>query len=84
MSTGAVVAAIVLVASGREEAAQVLLEADAGLFGYSRGVGIEGLEKILDLLLDLDFPNARGNDHTWLDVALHFRLHSCPSRRNLA
>jgi hypothetical protein len=42
-----------IVASADEEAAKVLVEADAGVFGGAGGIGIQGPEKILDLLLDL-------------------------------
>jgi hypothetical protein len=46
-----VIAASIIAAS--EDAAQVLLEADARLFGDAGRVGIEGAEKILNLLLHL-------------------------------
>jgi hypothetical protein len=72
LSAGTVVAAIVAI---REVAAKVLLEADAGFFRNPSWVGIEGLEKILDLLLDLFIPR-------WLVV--HFRLHPYSSLRNIA
>jgi hypothetical protein len=41
------------IVTASEDAAQMLLEADLRLFGYASGVGIEGAEKILNLLLDL-------------------------------
>lgn len=65
-----------LVASGREEAAKMLLEADAGFLGDAGGIGIEGPQKILDLLTDLDLLTAVYDDLPWLDLVLHFRLHS--------
>ncbi len=73
-----------IIANRREEPAKVLPEADTGFFRDAGGVGIYGLEKILDLLKDLDLPTALRGDRTWLDVTLHFRLHSCSPRRNLA
>ncbi|HTC57227.1 MAG TPA: hypothetical protein VK706_12500 [Candidatus Sulfotelmatobacter sp.] len=42
-----------IVASPVEHAAKMLVEADAGFLGDAGGIGIQGLEKIPDLLLDL-------------------------------
>lgn len=64
-----------------ENAAQVLLEAEARLFGGVGGIGIQGDEKIVD------FPtHLRINPHdlTWLYLSVHFRLHSSYPRSNLA
>jgi hypothetical protein len=70
-----VIVAILIVAlvARRGDAAQVLLEGDAGLFGGAGRVGIEGVEKVLDLLMDL---RIRRDDLAWLDLVVHFRLHS--------
>lgn len=82
----------------REDAAQVLLKADAGLFCDAGGVGIDGLEKILDLLLNLPWDMAehtvREDDLPWLDLVLldlvlldlvlHFRLHPYHPQTNSA
>jgi hypothetical protein len=42
-----------------EDAAQVLLEANLGLFCGARRIGIEGVEKIPNLLPDLLIPQWR-------------------------
>jgi hypothetical protein len=67
-----VVAAVVT--SGKD-AAKVLLEADARLFRSACGIGIEGLEKTPDFLLDPSLLVARRDDLPWLDVVVHFPLH---------
>jgi hypothetical protein len=72
---------VATVASRCEEAGKVLLEADARFFGDAGGVGIEGLKKIVDFLLDLDVMDldlhiGRWDDLPWLDLVVHFRLHS--------
>jgi hypothetical protein len=41
------------VASSGEDTAKMLVEADAGFLGNAGRIGIQSLEKILDLLLDL-------------------------------
>jgi len=81
-ATKAIAAAIV--ASWRNQAAKVLLEADARFLRDTGGIGIEGPKKTPDLPLHLFV--ARWGDLTWLDVALHFRLHPYPSpeKRSLA
>lgn len=42
-----------------EDAAQVLLEADLGLFCSASGIGIEGAEKVFNLLPNLLIPQWR-------------------------
>jgi hypothetical protein len=42
-----------IITSPGEHAAKMLVEADAGFLGDAGGIGIQGLEKIPDLLLDL-------------------------------
>jgi hypothetical protein len=66
------------IVASREDAAKVLVETDAGFFGDARGVGIDGLEKALDFLLNL--LTSQRDDLTWLDLAEHFRLHSTHPR----
>ena len=56
-----------------EETAEVLLEADPGFLRDPCRVGIQGAEKILDLLLSLLIARWRGLP--WLDCVLHFLLH---------
>jgi hypothetical protein len=73
---------LAIIASWREEAAEVLLEADAGFFRDAGGVGIEGLEKAVDFLLDLLI--ARCNGLPWLDLAVHFPLHPYLSPEQLS
>jgi hypothetical protein len=51
-----------IVASPGEQAAKMLVEADAGFLGDPGGIGIQGVEKILNLLPDLR-PN-EGNRPT--------------------
>lgn len=58
-----------------KKAAKVLVEADARFLRDAGRIGIERVEKTLYLRLDLLV--ARWDDDTWLDVAVHFRLHSC-------
>ena len=65
-----------LAASRREQAAKMLVEGDARFLGGAGGVGIEGPEKILDFLTDLDLLTAVYDDLPWLNLILHFRLHS--------
>jgi hypothetical protein len=79
---GATVAAVV--ARGRKEAAKVLLKSDTGVLGDAGGIGIEGLEKIPDLLLDQYLLTALRNDLPWLDVVVHFPIHPHHPQRNLA
>jgi hypothetical protein len=52
-----------------EDAAQVLLEADAGLFGNTVGIRVDGPQKTLDFLPHLFI--ARLDAVTWLDVVAH-------------
>jgi hypothetical protein len=60
-------------ARSREEAAQMLLEVDAGVFGDASGIGIDGQQKLLDLLPD---PLIAWWDALpWLDLVLHLQLH---------
>lgn len=54
------------------------MEGDARFFRDPGGVGIEGTEKILDLLVDLLIT--RWDDFPWLNLVLHF-LHSCQSHK---
>jgi len=68
--------------AGSEEAAQVLVEADAGLFRDAGWVGIYSLKKIPDL--ELHLLVAQGDDLTRLDVVAHFRAHCCSSQKNFA
>ena len=70
---GAAIVAVVV--AGREGAAKVLLEADVGFFREAGRVGIEGLEKIADFLLDPGLLVARQDDLTRLDAVVHFPLH---------
>ncbi len=53
-------------------------EADAWFLGNTVGIRIDGAKKLLDFLRDLLV--ARQDALTWLDVMLHFRLHSYPPR----
>ena len=57
------------------------MEADAGLFGGVGGIGFQCQEKILDFL-----PHLRITQHDipWLDLTVHFRLHSNYPRSNPA
>jgi len=74
--------ALTVVASGREKAAKMLLKVHAW-FLYSAGrIGIQGQQKILDLLTHLDV--AWKHSLTRLDVMLHFTTHSYSPRRNLS
>jgi hypothetical protein len=72
--------AALIVVSRRKETGKVLLEADARFFRDASGIGIQGPEKILDIHLHLLV--ARWDGFTWLDVVVHFRLHSCSSQKN--
>ena len=56
-----------------ENAAQMLLEADARFFSCMGGIGIQGEEKILDFL---PYLGITPHDIPWLDMSVHFRLHS--------
>lgn len=78
-----------------ENAAQMVLEADATVFGGAVGVGIQSLQKSIDLLLHIFFMShrlrcgldrqngnllkARRDRLTWLDLIMHFPLHSLHS-----
>jgi len=70
---GAGVASIVAIRG--EQAAEMLTKADAWVPGDAGGIGIQGLKKILDLLLDLHTARCRD---CWLDLSVHFRLPSHP------
>jgi hypothetical protein len=59
----------------------MLVKADAGFLGHTGGVGIQGPEKIADLLLDL--RTAQWRDR-WLDLTVHFRLYPTRPGQNLA
>jgi len=76
-------------AAGCEDTAKVLVEADAWFLGGAGGVGIDGPEKIPDLLLNLillnlDLLTARRDSLAWIDLGVHFRLHSCLSPEKLS
>jgi hypothetical protein len=76
----------VLIIASREDAGQVLLEAHAGFFRNAGRVGIYSLQKIPDFLLNLtlddpDLRTAWWGNLPWLDLVLHFRLHSLPIPR---
>jgi hypothetical protein len=80
-----------IVGNPSEQAAKMLVEADAGFLGDASGIGIQGLEKIPDLLLDLlpdyaDRPTAWCNDLPWLDLVMHFPIHPylSPEKLNLS
>jgi hypothetical protein len=73
---------LTVVASRREKAAKVLLKAHARFLHSARRIGIQGQQKILDLLTHLDVAWKRFL--TRLDVMLHFTTHSYPPRRNLS
>jgi hypothetical protein len=69
------VASIVSRLSG--QAAKMLVKTDAGFLGDAGGIGIQGVEKILNLLPDLrpdegNRPTAWWNDLPWLDRVVHF------------
>jgi len=81
MAAGAAVAAVtfIVIITSREDAGQVLLEADAGFFRHAGGVGIDSPEKILDFLLNLplddtDVRIARWGYLRWLDLLLDLVL----------
>jgi hypothetical protein len=84
---------VIVIVSGSEKAAEMLLEADAGVSGDASGIGIEGQHKILDLFLDLSLLelgclNARRNhlpglDLVGLDLVMHFPFHPYSSPRKL-
>jgi hypothetical protein len=74
--------ALTVVASGPEKAAKMLLEAHARFLRSAGGVGIQGQQKILDLLTHLDVAWKRSL--TRLDVMLHFPIHFYSPRRNLS
>jgi hypothetical protein len=61
------------IVSTPKNAAKMLLEGDVGFFGGAGWVGIDSLEKLLDLLLHLRVTQ---NGRAWLDLTVHFRLHS--------
>jgi hypothetical protein len=69
LALGAGVASMVV--SRDEQAAKMLVKADAGFLGHTGGIGIQGPKKIADLLLDL--RTAQWRDR-WLDLTVHFRL----------
>ena len=76
-------------AAGCEDTAKVLVEADAWFLGGPGGVGIDGPEKMPDLLfnlirVNLDLLRARRDGLAWLDLGVHFRLHSCLSPEKLS
>ena len=60
----------------------MLAEADAGFFGDALGIGSYSPKKLLDILGGLLI--AVWVALTWLDVMLHFRLHSHSPRSNFA
>ena len=66
-----------IVARGSEQAAKMLVKTDAGFLGNAGGIGIQGVEKILNLLPDLrpgegNHPTAWCNDLPRLDRVVHF------------
>jgi hypothetical protein len=82
---GAVVAAIVvtIIASGREDAAKVLVKGDAGVPSGAGRIGIDGLEKVLDLLPNVYLLAAPCDALPWLDRVVHFTPHPTDPQRNL-
>jgi hypothetical protein len=77
-----------MVGSQREQAAKMLVKADPGFLGNAGGIGIQGLEKILNLLPDLRSderggPTAWCNDFPWLDRVVHLPLYPAYPQRNL-
>lgn len=71
------------------QAAKMLVEADAGFLGDAGGIGIQGVEKILNLLPDLrtndgNRPTAWCNDLSWLDRVVHFPLYPTYPQRDLS
>jgi hypothetical protein len=95
MAAGAASAAITFIIVSREDAGQMLLEADAGFFRNAGGVGIDSPEKPLDFLLSIPLDNADVRiarwryipwldlillDLVWLDLILHLQLHPCHPR----
>ena len=90
MTTEARVASFValFVASGSEQAAKMLVEADAGFFSDAGGIGIQGVKKALNFLPDLlanerDRHTAWCNALPWLDRVVHFPLYPAYPQRNL-
>ena len=80
MATGVEVAAVAIIAitARSKDAAKMLLERNAGFLRDACRVGIDSLEKILDLLqnfpMDLD-PDLRTRGCSclaWLDLLVHF------------
>jgi hypothetical protein len=57
-----------------DDAPEMLLKADARFLGDTRGIGIDSLEKTLDLILH--GSSTRGGDFPRLDLVLHFSSHS--------
>jgi hypothetical protein len=75
MAAGGCIAAPVIMNLMRgEDPREMLLESEARLFRDAGRVGVDGLEKALDFRLDLLM--ARRSDLRWLDVNVHFPLHS--------
>jgi hypothetical protein len=77
-----------MVASHGEQAAKMLVKADPGFLRDAGGIGIQGLEKIPNLLPDLrsderDGPTAWCNDLPWLDRVVHVPLYTAYPQRNL-
>jgi hypothetical protein len=67
----------------------MLVEADAGFLGNAGGIGIQGAEKILNLLPNLrpnegNRPTAWNNDLPWLDRVMHFPLYPTYPQRNVS
>ena len=78
-----------IVARRAEQAAKMLVKADAGFLGDAGGIGIQGLEKILNLLPDLrpdegNRPTTWCNDLPWLDRVVHFPHYPTYPQRNLS
>lgn len=78
-------------AIGRKDAGDVLLKRDVWFFGSACGVGLEGLEKIVDLFLglfdlnlfDMNLSAGWRDGLAWLDLVVHFPLHSLSSPEQL-
>ena len=71
---GGVGASVVTNLMRGEDLREMLLESEAWLFRNAGGIGVDSLEKALDFRLDLLM--ARWGDLRWLDVSVHFSLHS--------
>jgi hypothetical protein len=83
VAAGTVVAPVRFIIASGEDAGQMLPKADAGFFRDAGSVGINSPQKVPDFLLnltldDLNLPAGWRGNLPWLDLALHFRLHSLP------